>query len=62
MIISATFLNFKFFRKKGFYGEGLPEDSQIVLTVKTHGHTTGDGSHVDREQQLWYNHMKEVTI
>ena len=30
-------------RKKGFYGEGLSSDSQMVLTVKTHGHTTEEG-------------------
>ena len=28
-------------RKKGFYGEGIPADSGMVLTVKTHGQTVG---------------------
>lgn len=47
-------------RKKGFYGEGIPADSGMVLTVKTHGHTTGEGAHVAREKQVMYNHHREV--
>ena len=60
LYVEVQFLTY--FRKKGFYGEGLPEDSQIVLTIKTHGHTTGDGARVQRDQQHFYNHMKEVRI
>jgi len=47
-------------RKKGYYGEGVPADAGLVLTVKTHGHTTGAGAHVAREKQLEYNHHSEV--
>ena len=47
-------------RKKGFYGEGIPADSGMVLTVKTHGHTTGEGAHVPRQKQIMYNHHREV--
>ncbi|XP_023341948.1 uncharacterized protein LOC111711755 [Eurytemora carolleeae] len=47
-------------RKKGFYGEGLSSDSQMVLTVKTHGHTTEKGSNVPREEQYKYNQIKDV--
>ena len=47
-------------RKKGFYGEGIPADSGMVLTVKTHGHTTGEGAHVARDKQVMYNHHREV--
>ena len=47
-------------RKKGFYGEGIPADSGMVLTVKTHGHTTGEGAHVARQKQIMYNHHREV--
>ena len=32
----------------------------MVLTVKTHGHTTGAGAHVAREKQLEHNHHSEV--
>ena len=39
-------------RKKGFYGEGVPADAGIVVTVKTHGHTTGKGAHEDRPAQV----------
>ena len=47
-------------RKKGFYGEGVPADAGLVLTIKTHGHTTGKGANVDRKLQLSYNHHDEV--
>jgi len=47
-------------RKKGFYGEGVPQDAGLVLTVKTHGHTTEKGSHMPREFQPLYNHHQEV--
>ena len=39
-------------RKKGFYGEGVPADAGIVVTVKTHGHTTGKGAHEERPAQV----------
>jgi len=47
-------------RKKGFYGEGVPADAGLVLTIKTHGHTTGKGANVARKLQLSYNHHDEV--
>jgi len=47
-------------RKKGMYGEGVPENSRMVMTVKTHGYTTDKGLHVSREEQIKYNHYKEV--
>jgi len=47
-------------RKKGFYGEGVPANSGVVVTVKTHGHTTEKGAHMPREYQVEYNHHKEV--
>ena len=47
-------------RKKGYYGEGVPADAGIVLTIKTHGHTVGEGVKVPREKQLEYNHHDEV--
>ena len=47
-------------RKKGFYGEGVPADSGLVMTVKTHGHTTGEGAHVARKLKVEYNHHTEV--
>ena len=50
----------KMLRKKGFYGEGIPWEGQRVLTIKTHGHTTGEGALADRKNQLQYNHMQEV--
>ena len=31
------------FRQRGFYGEGMAADSGLVMTVKTHGHTTDKG-------------------
>ena len=40
-------------RKKGFYGEGVPADAGIVVTVKTHGHTTGKGAHEERPAQVF---------
>ena len=45
-------------RKKGFYGEGVPAGEGLVMTVKTHGHTTGPGAHV--ADRLKYNHHAEV--
>ena len=39
-------------RKKGFYGEGVPADAGVVVTVKTHGHTTGKGAHEERPAQV----------
>ena len=47
-------------RKKGFYGEGVPADAGLVLTVKTHGHTTGPGAHVADKVKVEYNHHTEV--
>lgn len=47
-------------RKKGFYGEGVPSDSGVVVTVKTHGHTTEKGAHMPRPYQVEYNHHNEV--
>ena len=47
-------------RKKGFYGEGVPSASGVVVTIKTHGHTTEKGAHMPRQQQIEYNHHKEV--
>ena len=47
-------------RKKGFYGEGVPPDAGLVMTVKTHGHTTGEGAHVPTKQKVEYNHHTEV--
>ena len=47
-------------RKKGFYGEGVPANSGVVVTVKTHGHTTEKGAHMPREYQVEYNHHNEV--
>jgi len=47
-------------RKKGFYGEGVPSNSGVVVTVKTHGHTTEKGAHMPRPYQIEYNHHKEV--
>ena len=49
--------------KKGLYGEGIPADSGMVMTVKTHGFTSGEGARVNtmpREQQVLYNHHSEV--
>ena len=49
--------------KKGFYGEGIPADSGRVMTVKTHGYTTGEGARVNTmpsEKQIMYNHHREV--
>ena len=37
--------------EKEFYGEGVPADAGIVVTVKTHGHTTGNGAHEERPAQ-----------
>ena len=42
-------------RKKGFYGEGVPADAGIVVTVKTHGHTTGKGAHEERPAQVYFS-------
>ena len=39
-------------RKKGLYGEGMPEYEGMVVTVKTHGHTTGKGAHEPRSKQV----------
>ena len=39
-------------RKKGLYGEGMPEYEGMVVTVKTHGHTTGKGAHEPRPKQV----------
>ena len=47
-------------RKKGFYGEGVPADAGLVMTVKTHGHTTGEGAHVASKLKVEYNHHTEV--
>ena len=47
-------------RKKGFYGEGVPSASGVVVTIKTHGHTTEKGAHMPRPYQIEYNHHKEV--
>ena len=47
-------------RKKGFYGEGVPADSGLVMTVKTHGHTTGEGAHVASKMKVEFNHHDEV--
>ena len=47
-------------RDKGFYGEVVPTDAGLVLTVKTHGHTTGAGAHVSSKQKGEYNHHSEV--
>lgn len=47
-------------RKKGLYGEGVPYDSGVVATIKTHGHTTEKGAHMPRPYQIEYNHHKEV--
>ena len=47
-------------RKKGFYGEGVPADSGLVMTVKTHGHTTGEGAHVASKMKVEFNHHTEV--
>jgi len=47
-------------RKKGFYGEGVPGDSGVVVSVKTHGHTTEKGAHMPRPYQVEYNHHNEV--
>ena len=47
-------------RKKGFYGEGVPAGDGLVITVKTHGHTTGPGAHVASKLKLEYNHHAEV--
>ena len=47
-------------RKKGFYGEGVPAGDGLVMTVKTHGHTTGPGAHVASKLKLEYNHHAEV--
>ena len=30
------------------------------MTIKTHGHTTGDGAKAPRDQQLRFNHFAEV--
>ena len=54
-VAKTQFLYLKFStvgRKKGFYGEGLSSDSQMVLTVKTHGHTTEKGK---KYQQRTFN-------
>ena len=49
-------------RKKGFYGEGVPADAGIVVTVKTHGHTTGKGAHEERPAQVSFcKNLKFVT-
>ena len=47
-------------RKKGYYGEGVPADGGLVVAVKTHGHTTGEGMKVARPQQVEHNHHQEV--
>jgi len=47
-------------RKKGLYGEGVSHDSGVVVTIKTHGHTTEKGAHIPRPKQIQYNHHKEV--
>jgi len=47
-------------RKKGYYGEGVPADAGIVLTVKTHGHTVGKAVQMDRQEQIKENHHNEV--
>ena len=47
-------------RKKGFYGEGVPAEAGLVMTVKTHGHTTGEGAHVASKIKVEYNHHTEV--
>ena len=39
-------------RKKGLYGEGVPHDGGLVVSVKTHGHTTGKGAHEPRPGQV----------
>ena len=41
-------------RKKGFYGEGVSTRDGLVVTVKTHGHTTEKGAHVARPEQVSY--------
>eukprot|EP00092_Neocalanus_flemingeri_P000926 GFUD01000984.1.p1 GENE.GFUD01000984.1~~GFUD01000984.1.p1 ORF type:complete len:506 (-),score=105.02 GFUD01000984.1:121-1638(-) len=47
-------------RKKGLYGEGVPSNSGVVVTIKTHGHTTEKGAHIPRPNQIDYNHHAEV--
>jgi len=57
---SGSMYNDLTLRQKGFYGEGVAADSGMVMTVKTHGHTTDTGSHMPRDMQNKYNHHSEV--
>ena len=56
----SIYLSLYLSRKKGFYGEGVAWEDRTTLTIKTHGHTTGDGELVNRSQQHNFNHMEEV--
>jgi hypothetical protein len=44
----------------GFYGEAIPHDSGLVVVVKSHGHTTGKGDDMTREEQKGQNHIAEL--
>ena len=38
----------------------MPADAGLVLTVKTHGHTVGEGTNVPRERQPAFNDHEKV--
>jgi len=48
-------------RESGMYGEGVAISDGLVMTVKTHGHTVGQGMNIARDNgQVNFNDMAEV--